>query len=712
MIDPEICPVCQSPKSSKTSGSLTQWVSTCTCDIQEELPTSKIEPSSVEICKNCGKRINVGRIGSFTQFIFRFDMCNCEAPKYSTITEERVVEENYITPSTDSEKAYDEIQGIQGFPYERFAPLNKLGDGSIGSVYQARDKMLNTEVAVKLLRDLDEKQLISFHQEAKATSKLNHPHIVKVIDFGISKSGTPYMVLQYLPGLSLRDKIKEEGKLDPAFSVSIICQVLEAIQCAHESGIYHRDIKPSNIILSPEKDDSIKTKLIDFGIARINDQDLENAHSTGRTIAGTPLYMSPDQGLGRAFDTRSETYSIGCVLFECLTGAPPFSGETALETLQLHAIEPPPSVSAHLGGEGEALDNILQKALAKEPDNRFQSAEEFRSDLSKVKFEKIKVPKATPTQTRDKPINRGKLIIRSSLILSLMFIPVIVYGVYSNFASLNPKPKTSINNPYELPVIPKSGQIETYDDESIEQAAWFPRKEVIRGHNLTDLHLKDLNKFPRQTAILISPPNSVSGEGFSYVKDKKRFTNIRIKSEEFNDTGAFYLSKFKSLRSLSLDFSQYITLRGIKYVLRLPLLKSLEFRFISPLPEGTFAEIARKKNLVRLTFTRSEPIKISDLEKLETCPKLKTLGLSYTEINDSAVPVLLRMKLDSLDITGTYITGEGLRQLAKSKTIHQIKLTRDNHLISQGDIEEFYQLNSKCQLLLFDEHKNIIKDKK
>lgn len=708
MPEPEICPICQSPKSSKTSGSLTQWVSTCTCDLNQEMPDSKVQPESLKICKNCGKRISEGRTGSFTQFIFRFDMCHCENPEYSTLTEESYDIDNDISLAFQPELEIDEIPDIKGFPYERFAPIKKLGDGSIGSVYQARDKILNNVVAVKLLKDLDEKQLMSFHQEAKATSKLNHPFIVKVIDFGISKSDTPYMVLQFLPGVSLKEKLNQEGNLDPAFSIKLICQVLEAIHCAHESGIYHRDIKPSNIILSPAEDGSIESKLIDFGIARINDQDLQEAHSTGKTLAGTPLYMSPDQGLGRSFDKRSETYSIGCVLFECITGAPPFTGESALETLQLHANEQPPATADYLDIECEELDSVIQKALAKEPENRFQSARDFSDALSKIKFEKISVPQSSPSPVSKKPISREQLIIKSSLILSLLFIPVIIYGVYSNFTLVNSEQEDKANKPYKLPVIPKSSHIQTFDDRSLEEAAWFPKKEVIRGHNLSDKHLKELNNFPDQTVLLISPPNSITGEGFNLVKDKDRFVNVKIKSEGFDDTGAFYLSKFKNIETLTIGFSKYLTLIGIKYILRLPRLKSLELRFIDPLPEGTFSLLAKKKKIKRLFLGHCDPIKISDLKLLEHNPKLKHLSLAYCSVNDSAVPALLKLNLVSLDITGTFITRNGLIQLARSTTLRSIRLTRCKNIITQSDIDEFYKLNSRCRLELFDEHKKPI----
>ena len=324
----DICPICNNPKVSKTSGSLTQWISTCTCDIADSIENEV----PIVLCKDCGKRVDKGRSGSLTQYIFRSDVCQCQKPNIPD--ELKTFEPLYSTTQTIvEEESFEELDyEISGFPYERYTPLKELGSGVSSAVYLAEDKLLNKKVAVKMLHLTASKQLVAFHEEAKATSQLEHPSIVKLLDFGVSESEIPYMVLEYFRGESLESKLNQEGKLAWSECQKVFSDVLSGLQYAHENKIYHRDIKPSNIIILQSIEQS-SVKIIDFGIAKVE----EKGASDEEDIVGAPLYMSPDQGLGRAYDARSELYSVGCVLYECLTGRPPFRGDTALETLSKHA---------------------------------------------------------------------------------------------------------------------------------------------------------------------------------------------------------------------------------------------------------------------------------------------------------------------------------------------------------------------------------------
>lgn len=196
------------------------------------------------------------------------------------------------------------------------------------------------------------------------------------------------MVLEYIQGESLESKLEKSGRLDIKSVQAIFKDILEGISYAHANGIFHRDIKPSNILLTEGPENISEVKIIDFGIAKAFnvEADSDSQKETDfNTPVGAPFYMSPDQGLGKPYDSRSEIYSLGCVLFECLAGRPPFEGETPLSTLAMHAIESPPSLKGYMGDSFVPdLDQVVHKALAKEQEDRYQNAIEFRSALLEI----------------------------------------------------------------------------------------------------------------------------------------------------------------------------------------------------------------------------------------------------------------------------------------------------------------------------------------
>lgn len=281
------------------------------------------------------------------------------------------------------------------FPVQRYKPLQELGKGASGSVYLCRDRMLGEKVAVKTLRQLNGEQLIAFQSEARANSKLNHQAIITLLDFGPTPGGTPYMVLAYFKGVTLEEFLRKHGALPTNMFKQVFEQITSALTHAHSKGIFHRDLKPSNILIGRgETNERITTestatnlqvKLIDFGVARIKEDTAPTLSAQGTTIAGTPAYMPPDSVLGKSYDARSEVYSLGCVMFESLTGKTPFSGETALETMNLHAQAVAPTLSeAGNHRYSDDLESIVSKCLSKDPDERFSSMQELHDAVRAI----------------------------------------------------------------------------------------------------------------------------------------------------------------------------------------------------------------------------------------------------------------------------------------------------------------------------------------
>ncbi|OBG94766.1 serine/threonine protein kinase [Mycobacterium sp. E3251] len=260
-----------------------------------------------------------------------------------------------------------------------------LGFGGMSEVHLARDVRLHRDVAVKVLRaDLarDPSFYLRFRREAQNAAALNHPSIVAVYDTGEAETPTgplPYIVMEYVDGVTLRDIVHTDGPLPPRRAIEIIADACQALNFSHQNGIIHRDVKPANIMISSTN----AVKVMDFGIARAI-ADSGNSVTQTAAVIGTAQYLSPEQARGDTVDARSDVYSLGCVLYEILTGEPPFTGDSPVAVAYQHVREDPIPPSHRHEGISADLDAVVLKALAKNPDNRYQTAAEMRADLVRV----------------------------------------------------------------------------------------------------------------------------------------------------------------------------------------------------------------------------------------------------------------------------------------------------------------------------------------
>ncbi len=256
-----------------------------------------------------------------------------------------------------------------------------LGSGGMGSVYQVTQTELNKNLALKVL-DVHKQSDVAvrrFHQEAKTAAALRHPNLVEVHDFGVFEDSQPYLVMDFIDGRSLDKQLKISRTLPVDYVVALAIQVGFGLMYAHSQGVVHRDIKPGNIIvLRPNQLPAEGTvKIVDFGIAKLmqsEDGQIQELTRTGE-IFGSPIYMSPEQCRGTAVDQRADIYALGCVLYECLTGLPPFIGDTAMSTMVKRLTQMPASLKdATIGLDfPPALEAIVRKMLATEPEDRYQN---------------------------------------------------------------------------------------------------------------------------------------------------------------------------------------------------------------------------------------------------------------------------------------------------------------------------------------------------
>ncbi|MEU5841111.1 Stk1 family PASTA domain-containing Ser/Thr kinase [Rhodococcus sp. NPDC047139] len=260
-----------------------------------------------------------------------------------------------------------------------------LGFGGMSEVHLARDMRLGRDVAIKVLRaDLarDPTFYLRFRREAQNAAALNHPAIVAVYDTGEAETDAgplPYIVMEYVEGDTLRDLVRADGPMNPKRAMEIIADVCAALDFSHRNMIVHRDVKPANIMINKAG----AVKVMDFGIARAL-SDAASPMTQTAAVIGTAQYLSPEQARGEQVDARSDVYSVGCVLFEILTGEPPFKGDSPVAVAYQHVREDPPLPSSVNPAVPAELDSVILKAMAKNPANRYQSAAEMRSDLIRV----------------------------------------------------------------------------------------------------------------------------------------------------------------------------------------------------------------------------------------------------------------------------------------------------------------------------------------
>ena len=272
----------------------------------------------------------------------------------------------------------------------RFRIVQLIGKGGMGSVYEARHLSLPRTYAIKiLLSDLakDDGFIERFRREAIAMSKIDHPNVIRITDFGHTDDGSVYLVMEFLKGDGLDEVLGRRGRLPVERALTILAQVSDALEVAHQEGVIHRDLKPENILLTSRHGRKDFVKLLDFGIAKMRTPEFDGTPLTIQgEVFGTAEYMSPEQATGKPQDGRSDIYALGCLLYELLTGEPPFLG-SAVEVLRAHVFTdpPPPSSKMRDGQLIPELNTLVMRCLAKDPAERYQTCAELRQDLVRVR---------------------------------------------------------------------------------------------------------------------------------------------------------------------------------------------------------------------------------------------------------------------------------------------------------------------------------------
>lgn len=278
---------------------------------------------------------------------------------------------------------------------ETYTIIRQIGEGAMGTVYAAKEAGLDRIVALKVLHPTlvgDQESQQRFFREGQVLASLWHPHIIKLYRFGLWQNKWPYIAMEYVDGVALRELLSNGQQLPVSRCLKITSRICMAMQSAHSAGVTHRDLTPNNIILlSPEHDhDQDYPKVIDFGLSLFQPSDKTTKQQlTGKgALVGTVFYMSPEQCAGIRADHRADIYSLGCILYQMLTGQPPFQAENPIGLMRKHTTEQPAALSKHIPPEEipEGIENVILRAMAKDPSNRYSSMLELKDDLNMVQI--------------------------------------------------------------------------------------------------------------------------------------------------------------------------------------------------------------------------------------------------------------------------------------------------------------------------------------
>ncbi len=529
----------------------------------------------------------------------------------------------------------------------RYELLEKLGEGGMGVVYKAFDPMLNITVAIKMLHKVTPEQFLRFQQEAKTAGRLNHRNLVKILTFGMTDD-KPFMVMEYIKGRDLHSAIKQDGPLPWQRAIPIFVQICEALAHAHKRGVLHRDLKTSNVILTrdPQTQNTV-VKILDFGISKLTSSDsVDQRQTTPGQIIGSPLYMSPEQIAGGKIDSRSDIYSMGCLMFEVLIGRTPFVSESILGVLHQHTKDKPPTLAefAQSGSVFPAsLEEIVAKSLAKLPASRFQTMERLGNSLLAVDSELpglpskfwVEPPPITPRAAWTTMAIVTILLLLSGLIFAgsfhsqltrpkVVIIPAKQKEFDQNVSKLMLSKEFPEGGVY-LSVSPMHAFLSSNDLQEYKRFKFFLGFD-LRGRDLDESAIKFIENMPDLKVLLLGNCEISETElrrfsklklldlgitqcpnikDFSFLKDfDKDIIILRVGLNNFTDRDLDYI-KHMNLHTLGMN-ATLISDKGLKKVAQLPNLERLMIHSCRNVTiDGVNKLLKKRPDLVVIPYTQA-----------------------------------------------------------------------------------------------------------
>jgi len=569
--------------------------------------------------------------------------------------------------------------------------LEFVGSGGMGVIYKAKHPVMKRIVAIKMLHSHLMNEVITrrFQQEAEAVSGLSHKCIIAVHDYGVSEHGQPYMVMEYIDGKPLSE-ILRQGPMAMDAAINISIQLAHALQHAHEKGVLHRDLKPSNIMVTDYDCSFPEVKIVDFGIAKILETDKTKVTQTGELL-GTPQYMSPEQCRGHELDARSDIYSLGCVMFETLTGKPPFGGSTMVSSIveQISKTAPAlrevrPDMVFHA-----RLEDLMAKALAKDPADRFQSMGELLNDLNEVQAIVAREERSKTGTVRAVRMSREQqhlALISFAAALSLlgvaactlMFINMVNHALVGKAAGSKEAAEKE-NADDRLVFLERQRTVRFLDPRRMDDnfvKSYFNVDLGITALDLAGSHVTD-KSMPSVTTqkgihFITFDGANITDVGIANLRVLRDLLELHLDGTGLTDKGMAYLAEIKSLKTLSVRGTR-ITDDGVRAISGLKL-RSL-FLSGTSVTDETLKMLSTMKDLQRLSFRGCCKISGRGIKYLSELPTLQYLDFEYCFLEPEGIESLSRLKhLIALEFGHTNLTADGIRKLSRIESLEYLNL--------------------------------------
>lgn len=513
---------------------------------------------------------------------------------------------------------------------DRYTDIKYVSRGATSLVFSALDKILDKRIAIKVLTPSRQEDFIRFQKEAKAASQLDHPQLVKILNFDVTKSNHAYLIMDYVEGDDLEHIVNTAGKLSVELALDIALQICEAMEHAHQKQIAHRDLKASNIIIGHFPHEHIHVTVVDFGLARVEVQEPSGRSTPSGSIQGSPRYMSPEQAEGKPSDKRSDMYALGCILFKMITGDTPFDDSELIGILRRHVSEAPPRLRDRTSAQiPDQLELLVAKLLEKDPQKRYQTMREVRSELEAIRFPDASVEQVPAVQ--QSPKLTRPIVLWAAVVLTVLLIPGLVvllpYMVQKPDQAVpaGPSFKTSLGKFKE-------------DRVEFDEPGKYKRLVTKSGPNVVvtdeDLRYIDRAMGPKCEGIDLSSFSGVTGEGIKYVRDLK-IKCINAKGMNLTPTAWKNLSEIKTLEEIVFEKSN-VSDADLKHFENHLHLYIVILGNCPGITDDGVRSVARVRHLSKLDLTNS---KVTDdgLKVLRNCPDLYRLYLDRTKIGDQGI---------------------------------------------------------------------------
>ncbi|CAN5691487.1 hypothetical protein BH10CYA1_BH10CYA1_04260 [soil metagenome] len=563
-------------------------------------------------------------------------------------TEERLVSPS--PPTLSTEYSVDSIVGNQ------YRIEEKIGDGGMGTVYRCMDLVLRRTVAIKFLHPHlvgTSKWLMRFQQEATAIGRLHHPNVIRIHHF-CAEAEPPFIVMDFVEGKPLSEVLAAEGSMSLKRCVVLMTQVAAGLAHAHEMGVVHRDLKPSNIVILANN----SVQILDFGIAKLEEGDTQSAIKLTQTgeVFGSPAYMSSEQCLGKRVNAQSDQYSFGCIIYECLTGSPPFGGNSPVEVMMKHVSESPPSLrEASLGKLfPEELELFVQKLLAKQPENRFDSIQVAANTLVEIgrsgrQFEKVEAPRTA--------LKSSITIKHAAFSLLGVFVVGISILLIINLSETSEQKLSPRNIPASVQTVSQEDQFTVRANQGLIQEV-----KALAMRNPNALQFGP----PRQTAI--------SGLALQVIPTYlPKIRTLDLTRCEISDEGLENLNSLKQLRSLFLNFTK-ITNVGLKKLNKTPELVELHIAGTDIGDEG-MKELVKFPNLRAVNVALVDRLTPHGIKTLASTHRLRVLFLNELDIRGASAE-LAKNPLVELTLDGCNFNDSDIENISRIKTITGLSLSK------------------------------------